>query len=183
MKVFSRVVGAVSAAFLMSVVAGAIVLAATRRQGVVVDTPDADEIHLSAVLGPIGYTSRSKAFRGGTLDTWYGGGIVDLRNAQLDPAGATLRVRALFGGAQLVVPGEWNVVSTVRGLGGIGDGRPSVDRPIDAPTLHVDGTVPFGGFGITSSMPEGAMDQLESAMAAQASHLAQRGEAPAAEAG
>jgi len=183
MKVINRVVGAASAVFLLSMVAGAIVLAATRRQGVVLDEPEANEIHLSAVLGPIGFASRSAAFRGGTLDTWYGGGIIDLREAQLDAAGATLRVRALFGGAQLVVPEEWNVVSTVRGLGGIGDGRPHVDRPIDAPTLRVDGTVLFGGFGITSSVPEGAMDQLETAMAAQARRLAEHGPAPAAEAG
>ena len=171
-KLITRAVGLVSGAFVMSIAAGAIALAATRRMGVAVDEPEADEVHLSAVLGPLGYTSRATAFRGGTLDTWYGGGIVDLRAAKLDPAGATLRVRALFGGAQLVVPEDWNVVSAVRGLGGIGDGRPNVSRPIDGPTLRVEGFVLFGGFGITSSIPEGAMAQLETAMAAQAEHMA-----------
>jgi hypothetical protein len=182
-KIIGRVVGALTGAFLMSIVAGAIVLAATRRQGVEVDEPEADEVHLRAVLGPIAYASRASSFRGGTIDLWYGGGIVDLREAQLDPDGATLHVRTAFGGAQLVVPEEWNVVSTVRGLGGIGDGRERFDRPADAPTLRVEGFVLFGGFGITSSIPEGAMDQLQSAMAAGARRFGERGAQPAAEAG
>lgn len=183
MKMIGRVVGALTGAFLLSIAAGAIVLAATRRQGVDVDEPEADEIHLRAILGPIAYSSRATSFRGGTVDLWYGGGIIDLRGAQLDPAGATLNVRTAFGGAQLVVPEEWNVVSAVRGLGGIGDGRERIDRPVDAPTLRVEGFVLFGGFGITSSVPEGAMEQMQSAMAAQAGRLARRAAEPAPEAG
>jgi len=45
------------------------------------------------------------------------GGTLDLRDATLDPAGATLRASALFGGGNLIVPegvamfGGWGITS------------------------------------------------------------------------
>ena len=66
-------------------------------------------VRLVAIFSPVAFHSTASAFRGGTLDCWYGGGIVDLRDATLDPAGARLEVKAVFGGAQIVVPatGGW----------------------------------------------------------------------------
>jgi hypothetical protein len=164
MKLIGRIIAIFSGLLMVISIGGALVAVATRRRTIVVDAPDADEIHLAAVLGPLGFASTAAAFRGGTIDTIYGGGIVDLRGATLDPAGATLRVRAIFGGAQVVVPAEWQLVTAVRGLGGVGDGRPAVERPADAPTLRVEGFALFGGFGITSDVPEGAVEKLEAAM-------------------
>ena len=81
------------------------------------------------------------------MQTWFGGGVVDLRQATLDPMGATIEVNALFGGGNLVVPEEWNVETKVAGIGGIGDGRPQRDRSPEAPTLRVEGIALFGGLG------------------------------------
>ena len=68
--------------------------------------------------------SRATSFRGGSLLCWFGGGTVDLRGATLDPAGARLTIRAIFGGGLLVVPDDWQVDLKVIGImGGVGDTR------------------------------------------------------------
>ena len=82
--------------------------------------------------------------------------MLDLRGATLDPAGATLRASAMFGGGLLVVPETWNVETRIVGIGGVGDGRPKVERPADAPTLRFEGTAIFGGWGISSEAPDAA---------------------------
>jgi hypothetical protein len=132
-------------------VAVAAILAATKRRDVVPQDPAADEVDLVASFGPLEFHSESGAFRGGTVTTWFGGGTLDLRDATLDPAGATLHANALFGGGNLVVPETWNVETRIVGIGGAGDGRPKTDRTPDAPTLRLEGTALFGGWGITST--------------------------------
>jgi hypothetical protein len=138
-------------AFLM----GALVFAAVRRREAVDQDPRADEVDLVANFAPLEFRSEAGHFRGGTVTTWFGGGNVDLRDATLDPAGATIHVNALFGGGNLVVPETWNVESKLVGIGGVGDGRPKVERSADAPTLRIEGTAVFGGWGITSAPADG----------------------------
>lgn len=136
---------------------GAAVYAAMKRRDAVPQDPGADEVALVANFGPLEFHSESGHFRGGTVTTMFGGGEVDLRDAILDPEGATLHLNALFGGGNLVVPESWNVESRLTGIGGVGDGRPRVERPADAPTLRLEGTAIFGGWGITSA-PAGKSD-------------------------
>jgi hypothetical protein len=76
-----------------------------------------------AIFDQLDFRSTSRNFRGGRLECWYGGGVLDLRDAVLAPEGATLQVRAVFGGGQILVPADWKVVSTVRGAGGLQDLR------------------------------------------------------------
>lgn len=134
-------------------VAVAAVLAALRRREVAPQDPASDEVDLVANFGPLEFHSESGAFKGGTVTTWFGGGTLDLRDATLDPAGATIHTSALFGGGNLIVPETWNVETKVVGIGGVGDGRPKVERTGDAPTLRLEGTAIFGGWGITSEAP------------------------------
>ncbi len=131
-------------------VIGAAIYAGTKRREAPPADPTADEVDLVANFGPLEFHSESGAFRGGSVTTWFGGGQVDLRDATLAPEGATLRMNALFGGGNLVVPETWNVKTRLVGIGGAGDGRPKADRSEDAPTLHIEGTAIFGGWGITS---------------------------------
>ena len=70
--------------------AGAAVYAKAKGRDSVTPEPDADEIDLVATFGPMEYHSTAGSFRGGTVTTWFGGGTLDLRNATLDPAGATI---------------------------------------------------------------------------------------------
>ena len=154
MTVLRRVVGIVAGAFMLFAIAAAATAAALKSQLRRVDDPEADEIALAAVFAPLYFQSTARSFRGGTVDCWYGGGTIDLRAATMDPAGATLRVRAIFGGGQIVVPASWAVTTKVRGVGGAGDARPAETRPEDGPRLTIEGPVLFGGFGVTSELRE-----------------------------
>ncbi len=137
----------------------AVALAATKRREAVPQDPEADEVDLVATFGPLEFTSAARAFRGGSMTTWFGGSMLDLRGATLDPAGATLRVSTMFGGGNVVVPEGWNVDTKITAcFGGAGDARPAVEREPDAPTLRLEGVVLFGGWGITSR-PAGEADR------------------------
>jgi hypothetical protein len=138
---------------------GAAIYAALKRRDVELPDPTADEVDLVASFGPLEFHSESSAFRGGSVTTMFGGGELDLRGATLDPAGATLQIKTLFGGGNLVVPETWNIETNLSGIGGIGDARPQVERPVDAPTLRLEGTNVFGGWGITSA-PANEEDEL-----------------------
>lgn len=152
-----RLIGLGLVATVAAQVAG--VAFALRRRGEVGHSPEApnasqDEVDLTAIFGPLDFTSTAASFRGGRLACLYGGGLLDLRGATLAPDGATLKVQAFSGGAQILVPSEWRVTSQVLGLGGVGDARPSIDRPADAPVLRIEGWAMFGGFGIASEAPQ-----------------------------
>ena len=164
MKVIGRVVMALVAGIALSSVLAAVTAVAARRRLVVVDSPDANVVQLAAIFEPLAFRSRATAFRGGTLDCWFGGGYVDLRDARLDPGGATLRVRTIFGGGQIVVPQDWAVTTQVVGLGGAGDARGAPDPAPGAPQLRVEGIAMFGGVGITSELPQAQIDAIEMAI-------------------
>jgi hypothetical protein len=116
--------------------------------------PDADEIDLVTSFGELKYVSTATSFRGGEVTTWFGGGILDLRGAQLDPAGATLRTQTVFGGGNLIVPADWRVETKIVPIfGGAADGRPDGNRPEGGPTLRIEGVAVFGGWGITAEPP------------------------------
>ena len=107
-------------------------------------------------------TSRAGAFRGGVLDLWYGGGKLDLREAALDPAGADLRIRAIFGGLEIDLPSSWAV--DVRGrafAGGVGGARGA--GPIDesGPRLVLHVLAVFGGVAIISRRDDEPVDATE----------------------
>ena len=99
MNIIGRILAVLTGAFVLTSIAAAIAARAMKQRIVRVDAPDANEVKLAAIFEPINFRSTATAFRGGTLDLWYGGGIIDLRDAFLDPAGARLEVRAVFGGA------------------------------------------------------------------------------------
>lgn len=118
--------------------------------------PDADDLRLVTVFDELNFRSTAHALRHATVETRFGGGTLDLRDATLDPAGATLEVTSIFGGGQLIVPETWRITTDVKGIGGVGDGRPARDLPPDAPHLTIEGVAMFGGWGITSEAPERA---------------------------
>ena len=128
---------------------------ALRRKREVIQAPDpaSDDVTLSSIFGKLDFTSTAQGFRGGSLACLYGGGILDLHGVTLAPDGATLRVQAFNGGAQILVPASWRVEARVVGLGGIVDGRPQIERPADSPVLRIKGWAMFGGFGIASVGP------------------------------
>jgi hypothetical protein len=162
MGVIGRLLALVLGAFVATMVGAAIAARIAKERIVPVDDPDADEVTLAAIFGPIDFRSTATSFRGGTLECWYGGGTIDLRGATLAPDGARLEVRAIFGGAQIVVPEDWHVTSRVIGIGGAGDMRPAIEPTAGTPRLEVEGIAIFGGIGVTATIPEAqpaAMDE------------------------
>jgi hypothetical protein len=160
-----RVIASALAVLALSMAGAAVAALNRKRQIVSKDAPDADEVHLAAIFEPIAYESTATAFRGGQVDLWFGGGIIDLRSATLDPSGARLEIRAVFGGCQLIVPADWEVTIGVMGIGGGGDGRAKLDYPLGAPHLTIEGTMFLGGFGIASEIPAEAMRSIRDAVA------------------
>ncbi len=139
----------------------------TRREREGRNTVDetADELDIAAIFDSLDVTSRSTAFRGGDVTAWYGGGTLDLRQATLDPDGAELRVRAMFGGLEIAVPTTWPVEVHSRALlAGAGDARDPDDVDPSLPTLVVDAQAIFGGVAIVG-VPDDFRPALEVAPA------------------
>ena len=137
-----------------SMIAAAFAGLSVKRRVTPTTDESADEITAVAVFGPLAFHSTATAFRGGVIECWYGGGVLDLRDAVLAPEGATLKVRAVFGGGQLIVPPSWKVISHVTGLGGIQDIRPAQGHAAIDPELVIEGTLIGGGFAVTSELNE-----------------------------
>jgi hypothetical protein len=110
---------------------------------------DSDEVNLVAIFDGIELESTAKAFRGGSMFTWFGGIAVDLREATLAP-GARLTLNTLWGGIAIRVPPEWRVESTAKAVGGgVAIRAPQVEVP-DAPHLDIDGFALLGGIAVGS---------------------------------
>lgn len=119
--------------------------------------PAADEIDLVAAFDSADVASTATAFRGGRLTAAFGGGLLDLRGATLDPAGARLELRAVFGGFQVIVPATWRVSIDVVGIaGGVADGRDHAAVLPDGPVLAIGGVATFGGAGVVSARRDAA---------------------------
>ena len=153
-----RIIGLGIAATAVGMVAAAATAQNLKRTLVPTTDPAADEIVAVAIFAPLEFHSTSRNFRGGQLECWYGGGVLDLRDATLAPEGATLRVRAVFGGGQILVPADWKVVSTVRGAGGLQDIREAKGYAADGPELVIEGFLVAGGFSVSSELADGGAD-------------------------
>jgi hypothetical protein len=117
---------------------------------------ESDEVALVAIFAGVAMKSRAKAFRGGSMLSWFGGVAVDLRDAQLAPD-AHLDVHSLFGGIAIRVPPEWRIESNVKALGG-GVAVSPASPGEDAPTLRLDGFTAFGGVAVGAKPIDGASE-------------------------
>lgn len=129
--------------FGLSVVAGRL---RTRARNV-------DDAYLDAfaVFGGSEKRSTSKAFVGGALTAIFGGATIDLRDVDVEAAPAKVSVTALFGGAEIIVPRNWNVrLDVLPILGAATDERTRFDRDEthDDLDLVVEGFVAFGGVSV-----------------------------------
>lgn len=158
---FRRLIRLVVVGWIVGMVAGSIAALSVKRRLVPTTDESADDIVAVAIFGPLAFHSTAQQFRGGALECWYGGGVLDLRDAVLAPEGATMRVRAMFGGGQILVPAEWKVVTRIRGMGGISDVRTNTTHEAGAPELVIEGMVFAGGFAVTSEVAEGEAKWLE----------------------
>ena len=125
--------------------------------------PADDELDLVAIFEGMELASTAPALRRASVTTWYGGGSLDLRDATLDPAGAEIAARAVFGGFRLVVPPTWRVETHGIGIfGGFGDARNRGLVDPEGPLLTIRGFAFFGGVGVVSEAPD--LDRVEPAV-------------------
>src|SRR5688500_5988509 len=99
-----RVVLAVVVALIGTTTAALVAAVRAKQQIEPTEDEAANEITAVGILGPMYFRSTAPALRRAAIECWFGGGAVDFRDAELDPAGARLRGRAIFGGGQVVVP-------------------------------------------------------------------------------
>ena len=106
----------------------------------------------SAIFGGVEKRINAKEFRGGQLQSMFGGIEIDLRDADIDGTEAVLHANAIFGGIEVRVPETWFVAARGQGVfGGFSDstryvGPSDPDKP--KKTLIVVGSAVFGGVEI-----------------------------------
>lgn len=114
-----------------------------------------DEFELAVYFGGAERASTAGSLRRGVVRVCCGGVDLDLRDASLDPGGATLELSPLFGGVNVRVPRTWRVIVDDRStLGGV-DARvtPHAGLPDDAPVLHVVAGARLGGVALKAADP------------------------------
>lgn len=131
-----------------SIVSARILRRALRSRG----DAESDEVALVAIFDGVNVRSRSTAFRGGTMLSWFGGVAVDLREAQL-AADAKLTLHSFVGGIAIRIPPGWRVESNLRALaGGVAIDAPEPNNP-HAPTLLLEGLALAGGIAVGTKPP------------------------------
>ncbi|HQU71375.1 MAG: hypothetical protein KDI06_20840 [Calditrichaeota bacterium] len=122
------------------------------------DSIDSNRIKSGTVFGGRTLRINSNSFEGGEISNVFGGTELHFEDSRLAPGGAILYLTAVFGGVEMYVPPDWQVV--IKGtpiFGGIEDSRqriPERNAPED-PVLEIRGTVLFGGVEIKTGFSKG----------------------------
>lgn len=112
---------------------------------------DSDAVDHWVMFGGVEESITSQRFTGGHATVVFGGAEIDLRKAVLAGNEATLDLSVIFGGIDLKVPEEWQIlVDGTAILGGVEDktGQGSAESREGKPRLHVRATAIFGGVEI-----------------------------------
>lgn len=117
---------------------------------------EANEFSLATAFGGIDRESRATALRRGDVLAVCGGAQIDLRDAVVSSTGAELRLRAIMGGIQVVVPDTWRVTLEPSSIGGAIDlsVTPEDELALDAPSLRVAATAVLGGIQVTTEVDD-----------------------------
>jgi hypothetical protein len=151
-RFLARLLGFIVGASIVAGAASALAAVSLKRKAPAPPGTAADEIDLVAIMTGEEYASSAAAFRGGRVVCWYAGVDVDLRDATLDPAGARLDVRTIFGGTRVVVaPGVPVRVSGPAIFGGVMDSTEAAEPTPQAPGLEITGFTVFGGLQVIAS--------------------------------
>jgi len=100
----------------------------------------------TAVFGGVNRHIAAQDFHGAQCTAIFGGCKIDLRDAQMPGHEAVVETYAIFGGVEIRVPDDWEVVNRNLSLfGGVNDRtRRSVSGPATK-TLILNGATIFGG--------------------------------------
>lgn len=112
-----------------------------------------DYLEFERVFGGSDVSENSKNFKGGSVSFVFGGGDIDLRNAELSPGINKLKIECVFGGVKLIVPEHWDIaIESESVFGGVSDQRKDIaDEKIDkSAKLIVSVSTVFGGATIVN---------------------------------
>lgn len=113
---------------------------------------EVDDAHSSvfAAFGGVERRNTSKAFHSADLTAIFGGVELDLRDAAIAERPARVNAVAMFGGAEVIVPRDWNVqLDVLPVLGGASDERPRRAEQHEELDLVLTGFAAFGGVSVT----------------------------------
>ncbi len=128
-----------------------IILRTLRRQRGTPPEPDGSDDYLrgTAILSGFKRQVRSQALKGGELTAIFGGFELDLRQATLVEDTAKVDVFILFGGGEIRVPEDWEVVIQASAIaGGIDDKKLVQGPPENRRRLILTGSILFGGIEV-----------------------------------
>jgi predicted membrane protein len=112
------------------------------------DNSSEDVIDINSVFGSSEKVMFTKTFKGGTINCAFGGGKINLTQADMEDK-AILTVSVTFGGAEIIVPSNWNIQNELTAfMGGIEDKRRSVAGNVQDKTLILRGSIFCGGVEI-----------------------------------
>ena len=109
----------------------------------------ADALDIKQVFSGTSRTIESQEFRGGQVEVVFGSADLDLRHARLAGGQAALDVSAVFGGVDIRVPRDWQIV--LEGTPVLGSIEARKEAGPDVPrtaTLTVRGSAVFGAIEI-----------------------------------
>jgi predicted membrane protein len=107
-------------------------------------------IDINTVFGGTKKKVMSKDFKGGEVNTVFGGNDIDFSQADINGT-AKLEANIAFGGAKLIVPAHWKIQSEVDcAFGSVEDKRRDSPEVAENKTLILKGSVVFGSIEIKS---------------------------------
>ena len=107
-----------------------------------------DTIEATAIFCGVNKTILSKHFKGGEIEAIFGGGEIDLSQADIEED-CILDITVVFGGLKLIVPSNWEVRTNITAIaGGVDEKRPKIRGEAANKRLTLVGTVMFGGVEI-----------------------------------
>lgn len=117
-------------------------------------TSDEEYIDDIAIFGGLERTISTKKFKGGRSISIFGGSKVNMLNAELAEGTHEIEVLTIFGGAQYLIPKDWNIkINVVSVFGGFADKRFIAENDIDtSKKLVIKGLAVFGGGEIKNVM-------------------------------
>jgi hypothetical protein len=99
-----------------------------------------------AVFGGVDRRISAQDFHGAQCTAIFGACKIDLRDAQIQGREAVLETQAVFGGVEILVPEDWEVVNHGLSIfGGFSDRRRHSPSGPETKTLVLNGAAIFGG--------------------------------------
>jgi predicted membrane protein len=109
-----------------------------------------NKIEANSVFGGSKKKIVSKDFKGGEINSVFGGNDLDFSQADINGK-AVLELNIVFGGAKLIVPAHWKIHSEIDSVfGSVEDKRRDSAEVDQNKTLVLKGAVVFGGIEIKS---------------------------------